>query len=1226
VVAGATVTITNLQTNLTRSQVTKGAGTYSFELIPPGDYKVEIEAKGFQKSVIPHVQALVGNVAEMSPTLQIGEVKTTVVVEVTQGAVQVNTQDATLGNNIVNRQILELPMEGRDVRTLLTLQPGVTPGGYVAGARSDQSNITLDGVDINEAQTNDIGSPVLRLNAEATEEFRVNTVNANANEGRSAAAQINLVSKTGTNQWHGALFEFYRGTLFEANDWFSNRSGVPRPPLVRNTFGGALGGPIIQDKFFFFYSYEGRREAAGTGVTQIVPLPSLGQGIIKYVYCTNPGCTSTAIGQTSLVQNQQVYSSTGINSAALAALAAAAAKYPANDTTVGDGLNTSGFRFNAPVPVRRNSHVARFDIVPGHNQNLFVRLNVIHDHEVSIVNPQWLPDTPSPQTWNHPAGLAVGHTWSIGPNLVNNVRYGFTRQAFSNTGDSTGNDISFRFVFQPNGQRHDLSRITPVHNFTDDVSWIHGKHVFQFGANIRAISNSRTSFRNAFDNAITNPSFYAGAGDHISSDFQTFLTVNNLPGGQAGQSLATGSIPDLQNAATAIIGRFSQYTANFNFSGDGSLLAAGKPSARIFATQAYEMYAQDAWKLRPHLTLTLGLRYSLERPVYESQGFEVQPTVPLGTYFQERLAAAAQGKNFIDPITVNKSGPANGGKSMYNWDKNNFQPRAAVAWSPNFSHGLLNKIFGEGNRSVLRGGFSLTNDYYGQALAVDWDLNNTLGFTSNFTTPANTFDTSGPNLAPKFTGFNQSVRSLPKVVVPGSLVFPLQQPLDEGERIETSVDSQLQAPTEYVWNMTFERQLGTGTKLSFSYIGRYARNLLARRDVAAFNNIKDPKSGMDWYTAGTTLEKLRQQGVATTAVTAIPFFENLFPAGFAAMMNNDVSGCFNPTWSNTQAFYAMQSRTPGNPCAQFAGNDWTDAQALADLVLAGEGQPTLFMQPQYGALSAWSTIGNSAYNALTVSLRQRLKSLTMDVNYTFSHSLDDASGLQTTGGYGAGFIVNPIRQHDWYNSSDFDIRHLINATAVWQLPFGKGRAFLNSSNRALNALVGGWQVSTIYRWNTGLPIGDPYDDARWATNWNVQADVTPTSPVHACPNRTATPKLFGGPGCDIKAIYQSFRNAYPGESGPRNAFRQPAYMNADMGLGKSFDMPWAENQKLQLRWEVFNVANFQPFGTIDGSRTGFGVGRDVKLRNAAPPPIWSNFIAPVQGNPRVMQVAARFSF
>jgi hypothetical protein len=428
-----------------------------------------------------------------------------------------------------------------------------------------------------------------------------------------------------------------------------------------------------------------------------------------------------------------------------------------------------------------------------------------------------------------------------------------------------------------------------------------------------------------------------------------------------------------------------------------------------------------------------------------------------------------------------------------------------------------------------------------------------------------------------------------------------------------------------------------------------ARSLLARRDAVAFNDVRDPKSGVDWYTAATTLEKQRQQGINTSQIASIPFFENLFPTGLASIMNaafglppDPTQGGFDPTWSNTQTFYAFQSRTPSNPTAFFAGNDWTDTQALVDQVAAGlfgtTPFPTRFMQPQYGALSAWSTIGNSNYHALAVSVRQRLRSVTMDFNYTYSHSLDDSSGLQSDFSFGSQnnsgpFIENPIRQRANYGSSDFDIRHLINVSTVWQMPFGKGRSLFNTDNRALQALVGGWQLSGIFRWNTGLPTGSPADDARWATNWNVQAAVTPLQPIHTCPTRigtpspvgTGAPKLFGGSGCDIKAIYQSFRNAYPGETGPRNYIRLPGYANVDLGLAKTFTMPWSEKHQLQFRWDVFNVANHQSFGLIDGSRTGFGVARDPALRGLNPPDNWSNFTQ-IQGSPRVMQIGARYSF
>ena len=1260
-VPGAKVTITNNATNATRSMKTTQMGGYVFDLISPGDYRLEVEAQGFKRAVLDNVSAFIGKETSADVHLEVGEVSQTV--EVTMGGqdVVINTQDASIGSVMESLQILQLPLEARNLVDLLSLQPGATREGYVTGSRADQSNVTLDGVDINNAQTGNaeiprttnnlmIGQldtdrgnittgPVLRLNAEAVEEFRVTTANGNANEGRSSGAQVNLVTKSGTNDWHGAAFEFYRGTPFEANDWFNNAAGVPRTPLVRNTFGGAFGGPIVKKKLFFFYSYEGRRDATAQPESRIVPLASLGQGIINYTYCTDAACNTPKRASLSAAQVQQVYSGAGIDQAALGALSAAAAKYPANDTTVGDGLNTGGFRFNALTPTKLNSHSARFDYTITGRQNLFLRLNYINDSQTL---PQWLPGTPAPQVWSHPYGIAVGHNWTIGSNWVNNLRYGLTRQAFTQGGDSNGNDISFRFVFQPNGQQHTLTRVTPVHNITDDVSWIHGNHTIQFGANVRKINNARVSFANAFDNAVTNPSFYLGAGDHVSNAFQAYLTANGLPGStNSGQSL--NSIAEVQNAGTAAIGRLSQYTANFTFNKDGSLFNPGAASSRNFATQAYEEYVQDAWKIRPSLTLTLGLRYSLERPVYETQGFEVQPgvlqsggtcqTTSLSAYFQSRLTAAAQGNNFASPICVSKSGPVNGGPPMYNWDKNNFQPRIAVAWSPRYSGGLLHALFGDAGKSVVRGGFALTNDYYGQALAVDWDLNNTLGFTSNFTTPANTYDTVNGTkpLAPLFTGFNQDIRSLPNVAVPGSLQFPLSQPIDEGERIETSVDSNLHAPTEYVWNLTYERELRAGATLSVSYIGRSARGLLARRDSVAFNDVRDPKSGMDWYTAATVLEKQRQQDVDTSQIASIPFFDNLFPANLVSLMNNDpnIQAGFPSNWTPTQVFYGLQSRGggghPANPFSFFAGNDWTDGEALIDIALFDAGLPTRFMQPQYGALSAWSTLGNSNYNALAVSMRERLRSLTLDVNYTYSHSLDDASGLQGAGGFGAAFIENPIRQGANYANADFDIRHLINADAVWQMPFGKGRALMNTSSRPLDAILGGWQLSGIYRWNTGLPVTSPYDDARWATNWNVQARVTPTGSIQTCPDRSGSPKLFGGSACNIKALYQSFRNAYPGETGPRNYLRIPAYMNADLGLAKAWKMPWSEKHQLQLRWDVFNVANHQPFGAVDTSRTGLGVARDPALRNLNPPTNWSNFTQ-IQGAPRVFQIGARYSF
>ena len=1238
VVAGATVTLTNLATSNSRTSTSNDSGSYAFEFVPAGDYKLEVEAKGFKKGVVTDVHALINKPTPADVKLEVGNVTETVTVGASASEALINRDDATLGNTFVSKQITELPTSARNIPSLLTLQPGVTKEGNVAGSRSDQANVTLDGVDINESENNSVGSiqddpinsnlptgnTVLRLNSEAIQEFRVTTTNPNANQGHSGGAQISLVTRGGSNEWNGSVFEFYRSKGLAANDFFNNRSGVAKPQLIRHNFGIAVGGPIIKDRAFFFYSYEARRQLSQTSVVRTVPLPSLGLGQLRYAN------SAGGITTLSTAQLNAIFPAVGMNPAAIAVFAQAASKYAANDFTTGDStpsqlLNTAGFRFNAPTPVNLNSHAARFDFNINKKQQLFVRTNIIYD--LTSQAPQF-PDTPVPAVWSHPIGIAIGHTWTLSDRLINSFHYGYTREAYSQQGDSSVNAISFRFVYSPFGFSRTQARKTPVQDIADDVSWVKNNHTFQFGADIRIIRNNRVTFSSAFDNAIANPSFYSGgAGASLSSPVQNFAVANGISG-------ISGSRAGVQNAVSALIGRFSQYTANFTFGADGTLLSSGTATDRTFATEEYESYFQDVWKFKSNLTFTLGLRYSLSRPVYETKGFEMASNIPLSDLFAQRLAGAATGTPVNTSVTFDRSGPANGRPPLYSWDKNNFQPRVSVSWSPAFKHGMLAKAFGRNSESQFRGGFAITNDQYGEALAVNFDLNNAVGFVSNFTTSANTFCTgSAACAAPLFTGFGQPVRPLPRVIVPAKLNFPNLQPADNSRRIETTLDSKLVAPINYSWNFTYERQLPKGLFVQASYIGRYANNLIANRDVMALNNLVDTKSGMDWYTAATQLEIMRTQGVPVTGVAQIPYFANLFPANLAALINaNYFGGNELPTTINgkpitqTQAVYLMGS------AAEF-GNDWTDTQDALDTAIGGN----LFFHPQYGALATYSSIGHSRYNAGTISVRERLgKSLTLDFNYTLSHSLDDASGVQTGTGYGALFIQNPIRQHDWYANSDFDIRHIININSIWELPFGRGRYFFSSAGKLANAAVGGWRLTGIYRWNSGLPISLPFDDARWATNWNVQTNTVAITPFQSCPDRGGinAPKLFG---CDPTAIYQSLRNPRPGESGSRNTLRLPGYVVLDMGIAKKFTMPWSENQSLEIRLEAFNLTNTQRMGALTGGRTGYGVGLDpagdpIGCTGAAcvsspltPPTIWSNFSG-IQGKPREMQFGAIFRF
>jgi len=253
-----------------------------------------------------------------------------------------------------------------------------------------------------------------------------------------------------------------------------------------------------------------------------------------------------------------------------------------------------------------------------------------------------------------------------------------------------------------------------------------------------------------------------------------------------------------------------------------------------------------------------------------------------------------------------------------------------------------------------------------------------------------------------------------------------------------------------------------------------------------------------------------------------------------------------------------------------------------------------------------------------VSVRQRLRGLTWDFNYTFSKSIDDASGLQSSGVFGAAFITNALLQRDNRAVSDFDITHNINFNSIWDIPLGRGRHFLSDSNKWVNGILGGWTLSTIARYTSGLPVSSPVDVGGWPTNWNVRSWSTPIGRIQSNPTRGGNGRpanLFGDP----EAAYRSFRSPAPGETGARNILRGMPFFALDAGLAKSFQMPWSEKHKLTFKWEVFNVTNTQYLqGNADVTN-----GLDPQF--GSPGPTFYNFTS-IQGNPRIMQVALRYDF
>ena len=459
--AGAEVTIEAPATGFHATHSTDPSGAYEFPQIPPGKYSITATKAGFGK-LVKAAELLVSQPATLNFSLSVQAINETV--EVSDIAQTVNTTDATIGNAVNNSTIQALPIEGRNVPDLLSLQPGVvylnsrvtnpdedSRSGAVNGARSDQGNITLDGVDNNDQRQGYAFTGALRSTLDSVEEFRVSTTNSNADSGRSSGAQVTLVTKSGTNTLHGSLYEYNRTNFGHANNWFNKAAeisaGLPNKPgqLIRNTFGGTFGGPIKKDQLFFFINYEGQKTQENQQQSLTVPTASFVAGNVSYNCSGSTGCPASGVETLTPAQIATMDPTCtttcpwgpGDDPNALATFSA----YPGPNSPGGDGLNTGGFTWSAPNPVRLNTYIAKLDYQLSDRQRLFVRGNLQGDRSSSA--PQFPGNPPSASIVDTAKGIAIGHTWTISSTLINNFRYGYIRQAVEQRGG--GEQLLLRF-------------------------------------------------------------------------------------------------------------------------------------------------------------------------------------------------------------------------------------------------------------------------------------------------------------------------------------------------------------------------------------------------------------------------------------------------------------------------------------------------------------------------------------------------------------------------------------------------------------------------------------------------------------------------------------------------------------------------------------------------------------------------------------------------------------
>ena len=1240
VVATAAVTLESRQTGFSRSTKANGQGVYEFVQIPPGTYTITATATGFSTTKISDVQLLVNSPATQNLTLTVAAANT--VVEVEGQAELVNTQDASIGNAFDSKQILNLPFEGRDPVGILSLQPGVafvggknvdqsydSRGGSVNGARSDQTNVTLDGVDNNDQNQGLAFQGALRSTLDSLEEFRVATSNSNADSGRSSGAQVSLVTKSGTNTFHGTLYEYNRSSIGEANDWFNEQaqlnSGLPNKPgqLIRNTFGVSFGGPIIKNKLFFFATYEGQRTHENLQVTRTVPSDNLRAGILSYTYCLDTNCDTTALQtlQPSDIAAMDPNCSglgtcplgPGVNPAVLDILST----YPhSNTTAAGDGINFVGYTFPAAVPSKLDTYIAKLDANLTSRQTLYIRGNLQNDGFVNSDSgsaPQFPGQPANITNKNNVKGLAVGHVWTITDNIVNNARYGYTRPNLSGSGLQTQHFIDFRGLDNPQGESSTDLVNSPVHNFVDDLSWRKGNHTLQFGANWRIINDIRSSNDLSYLGAETNPSWLTGSG-FANTGQSLDASAFGFP------AIASGQAYDLAMATLA--GVISEGFSNYNRTKTGSVLPEGAPANRHFKSNEFETYFQDAWRVRPNLTLTLGARYTLLQPPYETTGLQVGPTTSINSWFNQRASAMLQGQTYAPLLQFGLNGKANGGSPYWAWDYKNLAPRVAFAWSPSASgSGWLSRMVGGSGKTSIRGGFGIYFDHFGEGIVNSFDKNGSFGLTTAISNPASVLT---PDTAPRFTGYNDIPASLVIPAPAGS--FPLTPPdtLDTGGfEITWGMDNKIKTPYSEVFDFSLTRELQSGFVVEASYIGRLSHHLLQEEDLAMPLDVVDPSSKMDYFTAMTMLSKAYNAGTDINSLAPIPYWENLFPAAAGAsapslalgLPSTCAPGNYPASPTATQSIYDLNSCFVGNETTSLFFLDLPDNCLPACSTLG----PYAYYDSQYSSLYAWRSIGNAAYNGLQLSLRHKGHGLDFDLNYTYSKSIDVGSNAERINEFeGGGFasqVINSWAPAQLRAVSDFDTTHQFNANWVYELPIGKGKRFGNGMHGASQAVLGGWTLTGIFRWTSGYPFTVEPGLGFWSTNWQLtSADVLvgPAPKTGTFTDPSGNPNVFKG---DPNEVGTLFRNAYPGESGQRNNLRGPGYIGLDSGLAKVWNV--TERQNLRFSWEVFNVTNTPRFDV--------GSMQNVGNNSVASGSTFGEYTKTMT-NPRVMQFALRYSF
>ncbi|PYS63062.1 MAG: hypothetical protein DMF74_11460 [Acidobacteria bacterium] len=1207
VVPGVKVTLIDVKTKDQKTTTTNNEGLFNILDVRAGTYVVVAERTNFKKKQVTDLEVHVDVPVVLNLVLEPGGVNETVSVTASGSEALIRSEDAKLSTTIDVKQVQDLPLNGRNPINIAGGMAGVNTntdvrGSVINGLRGSFSNITWDGIEINDNLVRtDALFGVNTPSVAGVAEFTLTTQNAGPDEGLGIA-QVKFTTPRGGKGYHGEGYDYYRNSKFDANTFFNNNTidaktglSLPKPKLLQHQYGFNIGGPfalprpgesskhlIEKNKLFFYFFYE------YTNTTQdFTPLRTVLSSAARtgnFTYLATCGVTGQPACPAGITNGQQltinVLTKTGRTidprSQTLINLTPAS-----NNNDAGDTRNTQGFRFNTPNGSTGRNIGFRID----YDINSKNSIEAIYSHFLSkLPNDVQLNDIGEPfpglpgggQESRRPRYALAWHS-TLRPNITNEARFGFSSSTplfFNREKFDLGYRLSLPLITNPIQNFLQQGRAPRNHDFIDNVTWVKGNHVWRFGTTARWVD-----ILNFNDGGIV-PQYTIGFNSTTSPTPASFANnTTNFPGG-----ISSTEYTNASNLLALLSGQIASGAQTFNIIDRTSGFKPGIGSVRHLDYTTLAFYGGDTWRFRENLSLNIGLRWEYIAPVTERDGLGLMPK-------NTSLAV------LNDPLAVLDFAGKGTGREFLAKDLNNWAPNFSFAWDP----------FKSGKTSV-RGGF-----------AISYAIDNNATVLSNSSVGGNAGLQSG--VTKDFAG-TVSAGGIVPIPVP---VFKMPRTIEDNLTLSQAptlftTEFNLKTPYAVQWNFGIEREFMKDTAISVGYVGNRGVQLTRGIDT---NQVIVFQNGFfaDFLRAQSNLALFGNPACTAAQATAtgcqvLTIFPKLGSGGgnlgnstIRTLLSEGRVGELASNYLNARCTYFIQNPVQG--CLANFGIAANTATIGTEFFLPAN--KNAFVTDYIGS-SGWSN-----YHGLQAEIRKRLThGWYYQVNYTWSKAFTNSEQAQTEfNPYLDNTIGDPLEK----KRLNQDVQHVIKGNAVYELPFGPGKSFLNRGG-LLGKLFGGWQISGLAQWRTGRPIS--IISGRGTVNRNARSGNNTANTTLTISQLQSMTGLFHSPTTGLPLLFDpQLINLANGRANPA-FFSQPAagtfgqlsltpvdgpgYWNIDTALIKR--TRFKERFGLELRLEAFNLTN----------HTNFSVGNSQDINSTSFGKITSAFA------PRIIQMAWKFTF